>query len=252
MLKKILSGLAITLLTTGVAFGAHPLITDDTGTQGKSKFQLEVNSEYAHEDEDGVTEDTTEVAAILSYGVADNLDVVLGLPYQHIRVKESDLSVTESGISDMSLEVKWRFYDKEGLSFGLKPGITFPTGDEEKGLGAGKTAYSLFFIATKEIEPWLFHLNLGYIRNENKADERENLWHVSAAAHVKATEKLGIVANIGIERNTDSVVNTHPAFVLGGVIYSIAENLDIDIGIKGGLNKPETDYSLLAGLAWRF
>jgi len=44
MFKKILTGLAITLLTAGVAFGAHPLITDDTGTQGKGKFQLEVNS----------------------------------------------------------------------------------------------------------------------------------------------------------------------------------------------------------------
>lgn len=43
-----------------------------------------------------------------------------------------------------------------------------------------------------------------------------------------------------------------PAFILGGLIYSISKNLDIDFGIKGGLNKPETDYAILAGIAWRF
>lgn len=235
-----------------VSYAAHPLITDDTGTQGKGKFQLEINGEYAHEDENGAKAKTTEVAAILSYGVADTLDIVLGLPYQHIRVKEPEVSSTESGISDMSLEVKWRFYEKDGLSLGLKPGISFPTGYEERGLGSGRAAYSIFLITSKEMEPWAFHLNLGYIRNENKADERKNLWHASVAAQVQAAEKLNIVGNVGVERNTDRLADTPPAFVLGGLIYSVSENFDIDFGVKAGLTKPEHDYSLLAGIAWRF
>lgn len=254
--KKFMSRLILSVCAvfvfSGLSFAAHPLITDDTGTQGKGKWQLEVNGEYAREDEDSVRAATTEVAPVLSYGAADNLDIILGLPYQHIRVKEPDVAATESGISDMSLELKWRFYDKDGLSLGLKPGISFPTGDEEKGLGSGRTTYSVFFIASKEVEPWAFHLNLGYIRNENKADERKNLWHASAAGTVEVAKDLKIVGNIGIEKNTDRTVETNPAFVLGGLIYSISENFDIDFGVKGGLTKPETDYSILAGIAWRF
>ena len=50
MLKRILVVLAV-LSSYGTAFGAHPLITDDTGTQGKRKFQLEVNSEFNSEKE---------------------------------------------------------------------------------------------------------------------------------------------------------------------------------------------------------
>ena len=46
--------------------------------------------------------------------------------------------------------------------------------------------------------------------------------------------------------------NTHPAFILGGIIYSITENFDMDLGVKGGLNKPETDLTILAGIAMRF
>lgn len=236
-----------------VSYAAHPLISDDTGTQGKGKWQLEVNGEFAHEDEDGATEKSTEVAAILSYGVADTIDIVLGAPYQWIRVKEDGSTILkENGLSDMSVEMKWRFFEHERFSLALKPGISLPTGDDEKGLGSGKIAYSVFLISTYETELLAIHANLGYIRNENDADERKNLWHASVAAGYGLAEKLTLVGNIGIERNTDRNINTHPAFILGGLIYSISENFDIDFGVKGGLTNPETDYSILAGIAWRF
>jgi hypothetical protein len=35
--------------------------------------------------------------------------------------------------------VKWRFYEKDGLSFAIKPGIILPTGEEDKGLGDGSS-----------------------------------------------------------------------------------------------------------------
>lgn len=253
MLKTIpLWPILLAFLTASQAMAAHPLITDDAGTQGMGNFQLELNSEYSHEDENGATENAFELSTVLSYGIADTLDLVLGVPYQHIRLKDAGTKETESGLSDISLELKWRFYEKDGLSLGLKPGVTLPTGDDDRGLGAGKPTYSLFLIGSKEADPWQFHANLGYIRNENKSGERRNLWHASLAAMVEAAKDLLVVANIGIERNTDRNVNTHPAFALAGLIYSFSENFDVDLGVKVGLSNPETDYSLLAGLAWRF
>ncbi|MCK9420468.1 MAG: transporter [Nitrospirae bacterium] len=246
------STMVLVLLWPCMVFASHPLITDDAGTQGKGKLQLEVNGEYAHEDEDGVTEDAIEIATMLSFGIGDNVDVVLGIPCRYIRVKAPGTATGEKGLSDTSLELKWRFYEKDGLSFALKPGLTLPTGDEAKGLGAGKATYGLFFITTKELEPWVFHLNLGYGRNENKVDEREEVWHASLASERELVKDLKAVANIGIERNSDRTSSTHPAFILGGLIYSLSEGLDVDFGVKGGLNKPETDYSILAGAALRF
>jgi len=244
------------------AFAAHPLITDDTGTQGKGKFQVEVNSEfnYDKEKEEGLTtkERGGEIGTILSYGILNNTDIVIGMPYQWFRIKEDgELTSRESGISDLSLEVKWRFYEKDGLGFALKPGITFPTGNEKKGLGSGRPSYGLAFITTKELGPWAFHFNLGYMRNEYKLREdreanRKDLWHVSLASELEVVKNLKLVGNIGIERNPEKASTRHPAFILGGVIYSISENLDIDFGVKGGLNKPETDFTILAGIAFRF
>ncbi|MCX8026985.1 MAG: transporter, partial [Thermodesulfovibrionales bacterium] len=97
-----------------------------------------------------------------------------------------------------------------------------------------------------------FHLNLGYTYNDNKIDERKDIWKVSAATEVEVMKGLKVVADIGIEKNTDKSSNTNPAFVIGGLIYSIAKNLDIDFGIKAGLNKAEADMTVLAGMTFKF
>ena len=210
------------------AFAMHPLITDDAGTQGKGNFQLEVNGEYGHDKDEGVTARTTQLASILTYGVIDPLDIVLSIPYQHNRVEDSGAVIRGDGISDLSLETKWRFYEKDGLSLALKPGFTLPTGDSGKDLGAGKATYHLFFIATKEMKPWALHFNLGYIRNENTLDENRNLWHASLAAVLDVAKNLKAVGNIGIQTNADRNATVHPAFILGGLVYSISENFDVD------------------------
>jgi hypothetical protein len=252
-MKKIhVIAILLTILSASTVYGAHPLITDDTGTQGKKKLQLEINGEYGHEDENGVIKNTAKTAATLSYGIHDRIDLILGIPYQHIRTKEADSATGEDGISDISIESKWRFFEKDSLSFALKPGITLPTGDRKRGLGTGRTAYSIFLITTEELKPWAFHLNLGLKRNENKNNERSDIWHTSLASELRVTDNLRVVANIGAEKNPDKASNMHPAFILGGIIYSISENFDVDFGVKGGINKTETDYTTLAGITWRF
>ena len=146
------------------------------------------------------------------------MDLVIGLPYQHLRVKEADTTMTENGLSDTAIEVKWRFYEHDDLSLAIKPGLTLPTGDDDRGLSSGKTTYSLFFIASKEMDPWAFHLNLGYIRNENTLGDEKDLWHASFASTVAVAEHLTAVANIGVERNPDKLADADPAFLLGGLI----------------------------------
>lgn len=246
------------VFTASAVRAAHPLITDDAGTVGKGGVQLEINAELAYDKEtldDSTTEksETTEAALTLTYGLTENLDFVVTAPYQWYSTHSNDeLVAREKGFSDMSIDLKWRFFEKDGLGFALKPGITLPTGNDEKGLGSGRATYRLFFITTKEMEPLAFHLNLGYIRNENKAGERTDLWHASVAAEAKLVKDLKAVANIGMETNPASGSTTHPAFALGGLIYELSEKISLDAGVKFGLTKPETDVSYLTGVTIKF
>ena len=183
-LQKIMKTLAVatTLLLPTAAWAMHPLITDDAGTLGRGKYQFEVNGQYDHDEEGSVESTGYQMAAGQSYGVTDTIDLVAGIPYLWAKEKDSGVEVSnENGVSDASLDVKWHFFEKNGLSLAMKPGLALPTGNEEKGLGSGKVGYHVYAIASKEVDPWAIHVNLGYIRNENDTDDRVNLWHASLA-----------------------------------------------------------------------
>ena len=262
MMNKRLSCLVVTVALTVMlgavpAFGGHPLITDDTGTQGKGKTQIELTGQYDHDDEKGVKSENWEAKAALSYGLFDSLDLVLETPYSWTSTKDSEGTIQNDGPADLSFSMKWRFFEHEGLSFALKPSVTLPTGDEDKGLGNGRSSYGITTIATYAKDPWAFHFNLGVTHNDYKlpADEdanRRDIWSASFATELQVAKRVRLVANVGMERNSDVESDTHPAFALGGVIYSLTENIDIDAGVKWGINGPEPDISFLAGLAFRF
>jgi predicted porin len=240
------------LLLPMAAWASHPLITDDAGTQGKGKYQLEVNGEFDSDKEDGIKTTGGQAATALTYGVIDTVDIAVGLPYVWYSVNNGGPSA--SGISDATIDVKVRFFEKDGLSFAVKPGISFPTGDDEKGLGSGKTGYHVFLIGSKEAAPWTFHANIGYIRNETKADiEEKDLWHVSVAATYEVAKNVKAVADIGEEKNPDRTADNDPAYLVLGAIYGVNENLDLDAGVKFGLTKSETDVAFpMVGMAYRF
>lgn len=244
-------------LFPAVAWPAHPLITDDTGTQGRGRYELELNGQYDRDKElvDGasVKAATWQAGASLSYGLGDEADLVVGIPYQWLRTREDHAVVSkEGGLSDATVELKWRFFQKEGLSLAVKPGLRLPTGREEKGLGAGRTGYQLYLIGSLEAAPWALHANGGYLRNENGIGEEKDLWHASLAATHDLGRGITLVANLGLERNPDRAAGQDPAFFLGGVIYNLTDRLAFDLGVKYGLTDAETDWSLLAGVALRF
>ncbi len=251
-IAKGLGAFVFALALPGVCLAAHPLITDDTGTQGKGKVQVELTYELNHEDTAGVEENVHQLQTSVTYGIIDTLDLVVNLPYLFTITKESGVKTKADGISDISVQFKWRFFETNGFSLAVKPGLSIPSGDDRKGLGAGKVGGSINMIATQIIDPWAFHFNAGYGRNENVVEEEKDIWLVSFATEYEACKWLKLVANVGAERNTDTADDTPAAFILGGLIVPVAENLDLSLGAKRGLTEPESDYGVLAGVTFRF
>ena len=244
------------LLGATPAFGAHPLITDDTGTQGKGKTQIELSGQYDRDSEQGAKTEAWQAQAQFSYGLMDSVDLILEVPYNWISMT-TDETARQDGLADLRVALKWRFYEQGGLSFAVKPAVTLPTGNEDLGLGHGRPSYGIDFITTYTKDAWTFDLNLGlaYVDYKLEADKEANrneIWAASLAAEYKLAEAWKLVANVGVERNPDVSSDTPAAFILGGFIYSVSENLDLDAGVKWGLTSPEPDISFLAGLTFRF
>ncbi|MCE5311684.1 MAG: transporter [Nitrospiraceae bacterium] len=240
------------LCCTSTASALHPLLTDDTGVQGKGKYELELGYKHERNSDAGVKTRTSEFAATLAIGASDSLDVELSLPYRYIRTKDSGDITNEDGLADSYAGIKWKLFEKDGLSLALKTGVTMPSGDYKRGLGTGRAGYQAFVLATKEFKPFAVHLNAGWIGNQNRIDERRNIWHLSAAAEYEFVKNLRAVADVGTVKNKDKTSGTNPVYMLGGLVYTVNQNLDLDIGIKGGLNKAENDVTYLLGITFRF
>ena len=107
--------LVMVLLIHSIAWAAHPLITDDSGTQGKGKFQIEVNGQYDHEKETdagvSVKETATEIGAILSYGILDHVDIVI-LELTLARAHPKARTLLE--VANRMDEIGFRIFDQVG------------------------------------------------------------------------------------------------------------------------------------------
>jgi len=252
----ILIGLTVPLMAAGTAFAAHPLITEDTGTQGKGKFQLEASGTWLTDQEDkdgvGMREITSFAAIAFAAGITEILDLMISVPYVWTETKEAGTKTKESGLFDTLIEAKWRFYEKQKLGLAIKPGILLPTGDEEKGLGTGRVGYSAVLISTLDAEPWEFDANLGYLYLPNWSGERSNILLVSVASRFAVAEQWMIVGEIGAARNSDCVDNNNHFFGQVGLIYSPKDDLDLSAGYLLGLNNEEVDQSVRAGVTIRF
>ena len=259
------SAMLLALLWSAPAFAAHPLVTDDTGTQGTGKFQMELNVESSRDEENeaGITQKETGgiVTAALTYGIVENVDIIVGLPWQWSTLKEGGNMISnDKGIGDTSVDVKWRFLECKDheLSLALKPGLTIPTGNTAKGFGNGKISGGMMLIATKEWQHGAVHCcNVGYTHNSYGQDHdyetlKQDLWHASLATEIKMTAKLRSVADVGLDSNNEKTPDTNPVYILGGLIYSVTENFDLDVGVKAGMNHTERDRTVLAGFTARF
>ena len=255
---------------SSLVWAAHPFITDDTGTQGKGNWQLELQYDYGRND---ATADTSAgsvrqksrgstFTTVLTYGLLESVDIALGAGYVSAHVTENGV-VTDnaSGMGDSTLELKWRFFESDGLSFALKPGVLFPTSDENKGLGTGKTSWGVNFITTYETKPWSISGNIAYSHvnyqlSQDEANNRSDLWRVSGGAVYSAREDLRVVGELGVRtnpaRNDPFLPGSTGRFAMAGLIYSPTDKIDLDIGYRRGLNDAETRWTVLAGATFRW
>jgi hypothetical protein len=243
-LKKGIVVAVLLNLAFQTAHAGHPLVTDDTGTQGQRNHQIEVNTDRLRFE--NIYSSVGSFA--YTYGLRETLDVFIDMPYTFTAPR---------GANDVVLGAKWRFWGQNQVSLALKPEILLPTGDENEDLGNGRTGYTVATLATYEAAPWAFHANVGiainrYLLSEVADSNHRITWHTSAAVAYAVNDRWQLVGETGIERNPDKESTRHPAFMLAGLIYSPSPQLDLDLGVKVGLGAERGARQLGAGLTFSF
>jgi hypothetical protein len=257
-----LLALATALTLPALAQAAHPLVTDDTGTQGKGRSQLEVTGELARDREHAagvdVLERAGELAATLSIGVHDAVDLVVAAPQAWSRVRENGALVADaSGMGDLSVELKARVLERGGFSVAVKPALALPTGSPMAGLGNGRLSYGATVIASQALGRFALHANAAWAHADyeleaDRAANHRDVFHGSLAATAAVLPRVVLAANVGVETNPDRASDTALAFAVAGAVWSVTDAVDVDLGVRAGLSAPEADLAALGGVAFRF
>ncbi|OGR81941.1 MAG: hypothetical protein A2X32_05565 [Elusimicrobia bacterium GWC2_64_44] len=237
---------AVFALSCTEARAFHPLIGEDTAFLGKDVKQAELGFEHAVS-RAGADTYSNSGSAEFSYGLFERVDVLLSAGWHGW----TSLGLSESGLSDVSLEVKFPVAEKAGWTLALKPGFSLPAGDESRSLGAGEGGVWLYGIAGRQAGPWQFYLNAVYLLNRNSVNEEENIFRGSAAAVREVLPKVMVSAELGAGTNKDKSSASHPVSGVLGLIWSPYPTLDLDAGFKAGLTDSADDVGLLLGLTLR-
>jgi len=246
-MKKIFLAVAAILSLQAGAYAMHPLMTEDTGVLGKGVRQAELafqhSSAHALPDIYG-----NELAPVLSYGLNDKTDLLLGLPWSGW----SQGGNSESGMSDIAFEAKMLLGEKYGWTWLVKPGFSLPTGDEDKGLGAGKSHQWLKGVAGRTFGKLEVYVNLGWYNNANDAGEEKGILSASAAGLYEVRPGLKLALDLATETNADKSADEHPLEGMAAAVWAVNQDLDLSAGVKYGLNDAAEGHALLAGATYRF
>lgn len=167
-----------------------------------------------------------------NYGGAPGLQLHIQPQMAYVRTPEG----THYGLGDLEIGVKYRFIDEDPNGWvpavALYPLLEIPTGDRERGLGAGTVRTFLPIWAQKTIGKWMVYGGGGY--GINPGAEGKNAWLVGAVALYQLTEKLQLGGEAYLQTAEAPGDRDAPGFNLGGS-YGLAEDVNLLFSAGFGL-----------------
>lgn len=254
--------MAAATVTTGWAF--QPLITDDTGTQGKAGNQLELALNRDRAEQAGLTNTASVVPLTYTRGLGEGVDVFLSVSYA--RLGSSVPGTDASGAGNPSLGFKWRLFDDQGskTSLAVKPELRLPLSAfrESAGLGTGRSSYGLALILTQETGFGAVHGNLAVGHNHYLGlatspgpDTQAVRASVAPVWAVSPAWRLALDIGAEVEKDAASNQRIHSHFIEIGAVFSPHGDLDFAFGIIRRVdrgNPGTTTNAVTSGVTWRF
>ncbi len=241
---------AITLFSgISAAMAGRPLAMDDADAVDAGQFEIELGGVYEHSSDCK----HWDFPFSLTYGLFRSMEIGIGFGCQIEKRSElmendsGEQSARERGIGDLEVGAKWQFLEAcpLGARHAIALAVKFPTADDDKGLGSGKTDYDATWIASRSIgEKAGIHLNLGYSWIGGPDND---IFHYGLALEYQITSSLQWVGEVFAEQETSSASDTLAQYNTG-FRWNPIENLTLDIAGGSKISGDAPDLVITAGL----
>jgi hypothetical protein len=153
-----------------LAQGGPPLITDDPGTPGPGRW--EINLAFTTEKGHGETRFETPLLDV-NYGWGERHQFKLEIPWVVLSERGEE---TKNGLGNTRLGWKWRFLDEKesGISVSMYPQLEFNnpgSSSADRGIAEKGTQLLLPLQAAKGFGPFGVNVELGYTIRDSSDDE---------------------------------------------------------------------------------
>lgn len=233
------------ILFVPAAFAGHPMLSEDSGTQGTGNAELEFGFDWSRDHGNRAFLFQPQ----LSYGTSPTLDLIVQPSWLSV---ENSTNEQEHGFGDTNLDMKWRFYGAAPLSFALRAGFDLPTNQNDLGLPHDNVSPHALLAATFDAAPYSFDANVGYTFGPKSTGLRTDLYHVSLAASFAFNEQVMLIVDTAADSNPDPRNASWPVVALAGIIYTVAPGFDIDAGYRAALNSAAIEKQWLFGMTYRW
>ncbi len=210
----------------------------------------------------GESGDMLELPIFFNYAVTDDLEIVYNIPVVDYTIKSRILwtrDISESGAGDSTLAFKYRVFDNPKYqmrgAFGL--GFKFPTGNDDKGLGTGKTDFEIYTAFSKNFEKIVAHLNLGYVMTGDPntqfyPDGLADKFYYNIGIEYPHSHNVTVMAEVNGE---DWGAEGLRVDVTPGLRYTPTENFALEVGVPIAITNDQRygyNYRLVLGLTTFF
>jgi hypothetical protein len=247
--RTIFLSLLLATANLSPAWAGAPFITDDPAPVEYGHWEINIVSQATHV----AGERSGTLAGLdMNYGALPDLQLHLVAPLAFDKVTGAG---TKIGYGDTEFGAKYRFIheDEDGWrpAIAVFPIVTLPTGDDERGLGAGHTREFLPLWLEKNFGDWRTFGGGGYWNNPGA--DNKNYWFLGWALQRQVTENLSLGGEVFHQTASTEAGRSSSGFNLGG-IYDLTDNYHLLFSAGRGIQHASSTnrFSYYLAFQWTF
>ena len=182
--------------------------------------------------------------------------VISGHPRMEKRINAQNQGKTqsESGWGDVDASLSYHALQAEKTDWRavVTGSVKLPTGDENKGLGSGKTDYGIAFDLSRSVDRFTPSVGFGYrlVGNPSGADLKNYLYGTIGLGYwVTDTTNLALTFESDQRSSASSNVDNELAI---GLNHHLAKDWDLEAHVLAGLSQAAPDFGLGASVRCSF
>lgn len=251
-------------------------LLDEAYLQYQGQWQVEFQSEYLSgkktiEGDEKTKQSMWQWTAAAEYGLTDWLQFEIEVPFASVYRKTIDdgeiTRLEKAGIADIETSLKLRLFEEQENEL-LSPmisavfSINWPSGSWRRGLGCDVYGFGWGLCFSKTMENWAYHINveLGIANDAREAGESATSdstgFELGGAVVRSLSDRLDLacelLAEFEREKSSGSEEHETEVMVSPGIIYELAEDLQVGIAVPIGLTSESYNYGITAKLQYEW